>query len=318
MRWKLPRDGEGSVVMTTHEGTSSPGKEASRIPRFFIVTGISGSGKSTALNMFEDHGLFVIDNIPPALLLQLVDILQHHQGALEKGVAAGIDVRGDVSFEKIPLVVREIRSLIPKTTTLFFDAEDQKILERYETTRRQHPFRGFSLLEAIRQERQLLAPLKALADRVVDTSALSIQKLQSVITNEILADPEHSYSLELSSFGFKYGFPENCNYLFDVRFLPNPFYYDTLRYFTGKDLPVQDFVFQYPEAKIFLDAACSLVNSVLPYYLTKGKSLIHIAVGCTGGRHRSVAVIEKMKFYFDSCKIPVRVFHRDIDKEEYQ
>ncbi len=292
-------------------------EDISRIPRFFIVTGISGSGKSTALNMFEDQGFFVIDNIPPTLLLQLIDILQHHKGALEKGVAAGIDVRGDVFFEKIPFIVREVRSLIKKTTILFFDAENQKIIERYETTRRQHPFRGFPLQEAIQQERKLLSPIKALADRVVDTSVLSIQKLQNIITNEILANPEHSYSLELSSFGFKYGTPENPNYLFDVRFLPNPYYYETLRYFTGKERAVQDFVFQYPEAKIFLDVACALINSILPYYLTKGKTSIHIAVGCTGGRHRSVAVIEKMCEYFLSCEIPVRVLHRDIDKEEY-
>ena len=267
--------------------------------------------------MFEDQGFFVIDNIPPTLLLQLIDILQHHKGALEKGVAAGIDIRGDVFLEKIPLIAHEIRSRIEKTSILFFDAENQKILERYEATRRQHPFRGLSLYEAIQQERKLLSPIKALADRVIDTSTLSIQKLQHIITKEILANLEHVYSLELSSFGFKYGTPENCNYLFDVRFLPNPYYYETLRYFTGKDKAVLDFVFQYPEAKIFLDSACSLINSVLPYYLTKGKNLIHIAVGCTGGRHRSVAVVEKMHEYSLSCEIPVRVLHRDIDKEEY-
>lgn len=285
---------------------------ANKVSRCIIITGMSGSGKSTALHMLEDLGYYAIENIPPTLLPQLIQVLGKHEEAVQNGVAAVVDVRGESLLQDLLAVIENLRRRGLDIRVIFLDASDSSLVKRFEETRRRHPLSCDStILEAIELERVELAQIHELADAVVNTSEMSL----SLLRNEILSKIEISegpLSIIFTSFGFKHGIPADSDYVFDVRFLPNPFYESALRNLSGKDRRVQDFITASGEIVDFVDQLAVLLQKVFPLYRNTGKNQIHIAVGCTGGRHRSVAVTEWLGSRFPESSI---VRHRDIEKE---
>lgn len=285
---------------------------ANKVSRCIIITGMSGSGKSTALHMLEDLGYYAIENIPPTLLPQLIQVLGKHEEAVQNGVAAVVDVRGESLLKHLIAVIENLRRRGLDVRVIFLDASDSTLVKRFEETRRRHPLSSDStILEAINMERVELTHIHEIADAVVDTSAMSLAQLR----NEILAKIEVSegpLSIIFTSFGFKHGIPADSDYVVDVRFLPNPFYDSSLRSLSGKDREVQKFITSSGEIREFVDQLVLLFEKVFALYKSTGKNLIHIAVGCTGGRHRSVAVAEWLGECFPKNSI---VRHRDIEKE---
>jgi len=285
---------------------------ANKVSRCIIITGMSGSGKSTALHMLEDLGYYAIENIPPTLLPQLIQVLGKHEEAVQNGVAAVVDVRGESLLQDLLAVIENLRRRGLDIRVIFLDASDSSLVKRFEETRRRHPLSCDStILEAIELERVELAQIHELADAVVNTSEMSL----SLLRNEILSKIEISegpLSIIFTSFGFKHGIPADSDYVFDVRFLPNPFYESALRNLSGKDRRVQDFITASGEIVDFVDQLAVLLQKVFPLYRNTGKNQIHIAVGCTGGRHRSEAVTEWLGSRFPESSI---VRHRDIEKE---
>jgi UPF0042 nucleotide-binding protein len=285
---------------------------ANKVSRCIIITGMSGSGKSTALHMLEDLGYYAIENIPPTLLPQLIQVLGKHEEAVQNGVAAVVDVRGESLLQDLLAVIENLRRRGLDIRVIFLDASDSSLVKRFEETRRRHPLSCDStILEAIELERVELAQIHELADAVVNTSEMSL----SLLRNEILAKIEISegpLSIIFTSFGFKHGIPADSDYVIDVRFLPNPFYESSLRNLSGKDRRVQDFITSSGEIVDFVDQLALLLQKVFSLYRNTGKNQIHIAVGCTGGRHRSVAVTEWLGSRFPESSI---VRHRDIEKE---
>jgi len=240
----------------------------------------------------EDLGYYAIENIPPTLLPQLIQVLGKHEEAVQNGVAAVVDVRGESLLQDLLAVIENLRRRGLDIRVIFLDASDSSLVKRFEETRRRHPLSCDStILEAIELERVELAQIHELADAVVNTSEMSL----SLLRNEILSKIEISegpLSIIFTSFGFKHGIPADSDYVFDVRFLPNPFYESALRNLSGKDRRVQDFITASGEIVDFVDQLAVLLQKVFPLYRNTGKNQIHIAVGCTGGRHRSVAVTE--------------------------
>ena len=271
------------------------------IKRCIIITGMSGAGKSSALNVFEDQGFYAIDNLPPALLPQLMDVLANHPAAVNYGVAAVVDARGKELLNDLSCVVEKLREKGVDAEVLFINASDEALVRRYETTRRRHPLAdGSTILQGIREERMTLSAIMEKADIVIDTSKFKLPEFKARVlesTGVSVAEP----SVIVSSFGFKYGAPQDADYIFDVRFLPNPNYVDDLHMLSGKDEAVRR----------YLDGFPSLKNSV---YCETGKKQLHICFGCTGGRHRSVAVAEIVGAAIASAGKRVVITHRDIDK----
>ncbi|MDO9508185.1 MAG: RNase adapter RapZ [Thermovirgaceae bacterium] len=283
-----------------------------KVSRCIIITGMSGGGKSTALHMLEDLGYYAIENIPPTLLPQLIQVLGKHEEAVQNGVAAVVDVRGESLLNHLLAVIENLRKRGLDVRVIFLDASDLSLVKRFEETRRRHPLSCDStILEAINMERSELAHIHEIADAVVDTSVMSLSELRS----EILAKIEISegpLSIIFTSFGFKHGIPADSDYVIDVRFLPNPFYESSLRSLSGKDKKVQEFITSSSEIAEFIKELSALFERIFNLYRNTGKNLIHIAVGCTGGRHRSVAVAEWLGFRFPGNSL---VRHRDIEKE---
>ena len=268
------------------------------IKRCIIITGMSGAGKSSALNVFEDQGFYAIDNLPPALLPQLMDVLANHPAAVNYGVAAVVDARGKELLNDL----------------LFINASDEALVRRYETTRRRHPLAdGNTILQGIREERRTLSAIMEKADIVIDTSKFKLPEFKARVlesTGVSVAEP----SVIVSSFGFKYGAPQDADYIFDVRFLPNPNYVDDLHMLSGKDEAVRRYLDGFPSLKKFLDMAVPLLDYIASVYCETGKKQLHICFGCTGGRHRSVAVAEIVGAAIASAGKRVVITHRDIDK----
>ncbi len=283
-----------------------------KVKRCIIITGMSGGGKSTALHMLEDLGYYAIENIPPTLLPQLIQVLSKHEEAVHNGVAAVVDVRGESLLKNLQAVVENLRKKGLDLRVIFLDASDSTLVKRFEETRRRHPLSSDStILGAISMERSELAHIHEIADAVVDTSAMSLSELR----REILAKIEISegpLSIIFTSFGFKYGIPADSDYVIDVRFLPNPFYEPSLRALSGKDNEVGEFIKSSGEIADFIEELFTFFDLVFNLYSNTGKNLVHIAVGCTGGRHRSVAVAEWLCSRFPGNSI---VMHRDIEKE---
>ena len=285
---------------------------ANKVSRCVIITGMSGGGKSTALHMLEDLGYYAIENIPPTLLPQLIHVLGKHEEAVQNGVAAVVDVRGDSLLNNLLVVIGNLRKRGLDVRVIFLDASDSTLVKRFEETRRRHPLSSDStIMEAINMERVELIHTLEIADAVIDTSVMSIAQLR----NEILAKVDISegpLSIIFTSFGFKHGIPVDSDYVIDVRFLPNPFYVSSLRNLSGKDKEVQKFITSSGEICEFVDRLILLFEKVFALYRSTGKNLIHIAIGCTGGRHRSVAVAEWLGDRFTENSL---VRHRDIEKE---
>lgn len=283
--------------------------------KFLIVTGMSGAGRTTVGNALEDLGWYVVDNLPPQMLRPLLDLTDLGGGALPK-VAAVVDVRGRNLLDDLPDVARALRSR-GSVQVLFLDASDDVLVRRFEAVRRPHPLQeDGTLLDGIRLERARLTMVREAADIVIDTSSLNIHQLATK-TNELFSEEGAArHRLTLLSFGFKYGLPTDVDLVADMRFLPNPFWNDELRGLTGQDAAVRDYVLSREGAQEFLDAYATALVPVLEGYQRENKSHSTVAIGCTGGKHRSVAMSEELaKRLSQMPGVAVNVRHRDLGRE---
>ncbi|MCI7193700.1 RNase adapter RapZ [bacterium] len=280
---------------------------------FLIVTGLSGAGKSMAVNALEDIGFFCIDNIPAGLLPRILDFAQQGENQLSR-VAVVMDVRGLRSVEETRKALDALDEKKMPYDILFLDANDNTIRRRYKETRRVHPMtitEGISITEAIAKEREILQPLRERAKYVIDTSMLSAAQNRERVCGLFLNKGECSMSLSVVSFGFKYGLPQEADIVFDVRCLPNPFYVPELKNLTGIDQAVVDYVMAAPESQELLRRIESFLEYALPLYVKEGKSQLMIAVGCTGGKHRSITFARKIGEYCQKLGYQPSVQHRD-------
>ncbi|MGH2834970.1 MAG: RNase adapter RapZ [Solirubrobacteraceae bacterium] len=289
---------------------------ASRLQDLVVITGFSGAGKSTAMNVFEDAGYFCVDNLPPEMIRSLVELFMHEGSKVERAAVVS-DVRGGVYFEALTAVVDDLEALGVAHHVLFLEAAEQTLSTRYKETRRRHPLAPHgSVAEGVAAERALLEPLRSRADLVIDTTGLSASMLRARIGEDLL--PRQSagrLALTFMSFGFKHGPPREEDLAFDVRFLPNPFYEPDLRELTGHDERVVDYIARDGRLAEFYERLHALLDFLLPEYVAEGKAHLVIAIGCTGGRHRSVAIAEHLAGrYSERDELTVAVAHRDIDK----
>lgn len=278
-------------------------------PEVAIITGLSGAGRTTAAKVLEDLGYFVIDNMPPALLERVVD-LASAQGGVER-LALVVDVRGRKLFGDLRETLGELRQRGLRPLVLFLEANDEVLVKRYEGGRRTHPLAGRDrVVDGISRERQLLADLRAEADLVVDTSDLNVHELRDRLV-DAFGDSDQGPVVNILSFGFKNGAPRDADIVLDVRFLPNPHWVDELRPLTGLEAPVRDYVLGQPETKQFVDRLLPLFDVMVPAFVKEGKRYLTIAIGCTGGRHRSVVLGEVLAEHIRSLGVQVQVDHRD-------
>lgn len=259
--------------------------------KFVVVTGMSGGGKSTAMKMLEDAGFYCVDNLPVSLISTFTELIAPSGSEIEKA-ALGLDVRSKGSFVQMNQALDELKEKGYSFELLFMDAEDHVLVKRYKETRRIHPVDGRgSIEESIKKEREMLKGVHDRADYVIDTSRLLTRELKEELDRIFLKNEEYnSLMINVMSFGFKHGIPLDADLVFDVRFLPNPFYIDELKLKTGNDKEVRDYVMGFPEAEEFLQKLTDMIEFLIPNYVKEGKHRLVIAVGCTGGRHRSVTL----------------------------
>lgn len=284
--------------------------------RFSIVTGMSGAGKSTVLKMLEDLGYFCVDNLPPALIGKFADICFSPDSGINN-VALGIDVRGGDFFTKL---FEEVDKLIAggyEINLVFMEASDEVLIKRFKETRRRHPLVVSGRIEdGIREERVLLEEAKRRSNYIVDTSSLLTRELKTEIYKIFIEEKSYdNLIVTVLSFGFKYGIPSDSDLVFDVRFIPNPFYLPDLRSKTGNEKEVQDYVMKWDVAGDFLDKLKDMVTFLLPNYVKEGKNQLVISIGCTGGKHRSVTLANKLFESLSSEDYSVNIHHRDIEKD---
>ena len=277
-----------------------------------LITGMSGAGRSHAANALEDMGWYVIDNLPPKLLIPLVDMMTSSGSKVHK-LAAVIDVRSRGYFDDLFAVLGHIDDLGVKTRILFLDASDSVLIKRYESVRRPHPLqRGGRLIDGILEERELLSHLKDCADIIIDTSTLSIHQLSTKLYEGLLGKGSSTVSVHIFSFGFKYGMPMDADFVADMRFLPNPFWVPELRDLTGKDKSVSDYVLKNPAAMEFLDSYEKALLTAIDGFAKEDKHYVTIAIGCTGGQHRSVAISIELAKRLKSRGLQVTVSAREM------
>jgi RNase adapter protein RapZ len=280
-----------------------------------IITGMSGAGKTVAVQSFEDMGYFCVDNLPPALIPKFIDLVENSDGSMQK-VALVIDLRGreffDQLFEAINIVAEESK-VTPRI--LFLDAEDEALVQRYKETRRSHPLSdNNSPLAGIQVEREMLDDLKGQAQVIINTTGLKPLELRERILSHFASDQKETFHVHILTFGFKHGLPIDSDLVFDVRFLPNPHYIDHMRPQTGLDKEVSDYVLKWGETKKFIEKLDDLLQYMLPHYQREGKSQLIIAIGCTGGKHRSVTLGEYFQTRLTSLGYRTSVTHRDVEK----
>lgn len=281
--------------------------------QLLILTGLSGSGKTVVSRFLEDLGTYCIDNLPVKLIPTLVRLWRRRELALGR-VALVVDIREHDFLTAFPKVWAEIRRTEP-ARLIFLEASDDTLVKRFSESRRPHPLAGRrSVLAAVRLERRRLAGIKALADEVIDTSRTSIPELRAALTRRFLRRRRTPLPVHIVSFGYKHGLPLDADLVLDTRFLPNPFYVEELRTKDGRSRRVRSFVLEAPETKAFLAETGRYLGFLLPRFAAEGKSRLVVAVGCTGGRHRSVAVAEALKGVLPARKYGIKVEHRDIDK----
>ena len=282
--------------------------------RFVIVTGMSGSGKSTAIHMLEDAGFYCVDNLPISLIQKFVELIALPDSGITN-VALGLDVRNGQRFEEMPEIIDRLKAKGFPCEILFMDASDRVLVKRYKESRRLHPLsQGDRVEDGIKRERDILAEVKKKADYIIDSSQLLTRELREELDRIFVSNKEYnSLMITILSFGFKYGIPADADLVFDVRFLPNPFYIDELRPQTGNDKPVQDYVKSFPECGEFLDKLTDMLTFLIPGYVKEGKYQLVVAIGCTGGQHRSVTIAnelyERMK---DQGDYGLKISHRDV------
>lgn len=285
--------------------------------RFVVVTGMSGAGKSTALKMLEDAGYYCVDNLPVPLIGKFAELVSTPNSEIEK-VVIGVDVRTGQAFTELDRVLGELNESSIPCEVLFFEATDEVLIKRYKETRRIHPLAGSDRIDqGIERERQKLAAIKKRANYIIDTSQMLTRELKSEI-DKIFVNNQNFKNLFVTivSFGFKYGIPTDADLVFDVRFLPNPFYYDELKNLNGNDREVADYVMGFDEAGTFLDKLEEMLIFLLPNYILEGKNQLVVTIGCTGGKHRSVtlanALYDRMQKYDE---YGFKIEHRDIEKD---
>ncbi|MCD5325309.1 MULTISPECIES: RNase adapter RapZ [Pontibacillus] len=281
-----------------------------------IITGMSGAGKTVAVQSFEDLGFFCVDNLPPALLPKFLELMKDPKNNIQK-VALVMDLRGreffDTLFEALDRLSKEDGL---NEHILFLDAENQSLVSRYKETRRSHPLAPEGLpMEGIQQERLMLDELRGRAQQIIDTTKLKPRELRERILESYAEKTQQVFSVQVVSFGFKYGLPIDADLVFDVRFLPNPHYVEQMRPLTGLDEEVSTYVFKWTETNQFLEKLLDLLGYMLPQYKREGKSQLVIAIGCTGGQHRSVAIAEHIANHFSKDYV-AHVTHRDVDKRK--
>jgi len=281
---------------------------------FLIVTGLSGAGKSLATHSLEDLGFFCVDNLPPALIPKFAEVIKESQGRI-RHVALVSDIRGGEFFDQLGAALESLDQSGIRFQILFLDASDEILVRRYEETRRKHPLGG-SVLDGIRAERRRLQPLKERAHRIINTSTLTARELKQELADSFVrTDGRRTLTVTVISFGYKYGIPLDSDLLFDVRFLPNPYYVEALRALPGSSAEIREFVLGAPQTAEFQRRLRELLSYLLPQFTAEGKSHLTVAIGCTGGRHRSVVVGDELARFLREAGYVVRVKHRDVRKE---
>jgi UPF0042 nucleotide-binding protein len=296
--------------------SSDAGPGMSALTDLVIITGFSGAGKSTAMAAFEDEGYFCVDNLPSEMIRSLVDLFMHSGSKVQRAAVVS-DVRGGAYFDGFATMLDELRAAGVSHRLLFLDADEQTLLTRYKETRRRHPLAPTGTVsEGVARERDLLLPLRGRADVVIDTSGLTAAMLRRKLADELLPSRTPGrLAITFQSFGFKYGPSRDPDLLLDVRFLPNPHYEDGLRPLTGADQPIVDFINRNGELDAFYERLHPLFDYLLPRYLAEGKAHLVVAIGCTGGRHRSVAIAEHLASRFaEEPEYLVNIFHRDVSR----
>ena len=297
-----------------------PGAKVTRKPRrpltpnteLVVITGLSGSGKATILKAFEDMGYYAVDNLPVSLMPAFADLVR--RSAEIERAALVVDIREGEKINALPRQLRQLRRSL-QTNVLFLEATDEALLRRFSETRRPHPLGGRSttVKASIAAERRRLKPIRAMADRVIDTTKFNVHELRAHITQLFRREQDgKNILISCVSFGFKGGVPEDADLIFDVRFLPNPHFIDKFRPKTGKDKPVAEYIRSFPQTREFLGRISDLLIYLLPHYIREGKSYLTIGVGCTGGRHRSVMIAEELQKRLAAASYRAKVQHRDI------
>ncbi|MFI6844540.1 RNase adapter RapZ [Kitasatospora sp. NBC_00085] len=301
--------------MSDHGGTTRPEAGGENAPELVIISGMSGAGRSTAAKCLEDLGWFVVDNLPPALIPTMVDLGARSQGNVAR-IGAVVDVRGRQFFDDLLTSLDELEKRGVRLRVVFLDSSDDALVRRFESVRRPHPLQADGrIVDGIAQERDLLRELRGEADLVIDTSNLNVHQLRAKLDAQFADHDEPELRATVMSFGFKYGLPVDADLVVDCRFLPNPHWVPELRARTGTDADVADYVFQQPGANEFLNGYTELLRIVTEGYRREGKRYMTLAVGCTGGKHRSVAMSERLTKRLIADGVETVLVHRDMGRE---
>ena len=278
-----------------------------------IISGLSGSGKSTAVNVLEDLGYYCVDNLPLTLLPKFIELCDNSEKDIEK-VALVIDIREGIFLDRAPELIKDLKDKGYPVDIVFLDSTDEALIKRYKETRRKHPLStDGNILEGISKEREKLKALKDLSDLTIDTSGYNVHDLKEIIRDNFEREDSQRLSLNIFSFGHKHGFPNEADMVFDVRFLPNPHFVEHLKEFDGKDPKIKEFVLENEVTEEFLKKLIEFLEYLIPKYDEEGRSYFTVAIGCTGGKHRSVAIVDKLGEHFGHLSPKIR--HRDILKK---
>lgn len=280
--------------------------------KIVIVTGQSGAGKSSVLNIFEDLDYYCMDNLPPQLMTDFVQLVRQAKNEIDK-VAIGVDIRGGSFLESLRSAVVSVEDMEAEVSILFLEANDEVLIRRYKELRRPHPMdKAGNIYDGIQREKKILEPIRDIADFALDTSMFNLGQLKEALDSFYFSESDKKkFLITVSSFGYKHGIQLDADIVLDVRFIPNPYYVDELRPLSGQDEKVRDYVFQFEQTQIFFDKVRDLIEFLIPYYIGEGKRMLVIAFGCTGGKHRSVALAEALKDALVASDLSVTVNHRD-------